>query len=209
VKKILSTILFFVFLLVPQLISYAQEKQDAKLVKDKHGRLVIEVSEIKMPGPYLGYILPLPGVLQGFVNKDALFIGLSIGVGPYLQNEIIISKAPLTQNPSDIIVTCNDPSTIVLAESQEKLQIPLTIPGPGSSKTTGGLAIGWKEGLLLMVQEQGRRVILKGRLSIPVADPNTKEVIYTIDYDFGQSASIFWDKSSKKFIWSDLKTYQK
>jgi hypothetical protein len=152
----------------------------------------------------LALVLPLPGGFSGEIKKDNAIIGIGLGSGEDRTREITEGTTSVAQEPTDIVMTWGGESPFFgVAYSDKGLEIPIFL-----DPVTGAATNGWKEGFLSMVQN-GRKILLKGTLRMPVVDPNSKEVKYALEYQFGEGASIVWDESSRQLIWSNMSVTRK
>jgi hypothetical protein len=56
----------------------------------------------------------------------------------------------------------------------------------------------WEAGLLRMIRDSGRRLILRGSTSMVVLDSTLKTRIYDVEYRFGGNSYVVWDKVADK-----------
>jgi hypothetical protein len=155
---------------------------------------------VKVAAPMFALVLPLPGVFNGVVsNADGGNIGVALVQGPDDSQNVRTDTAPISLAPTDIVVTWGDPSPYFgKAISAKGLSIPIFL-----DPSTNLSRIGWVEGFLSMLKE-GRRIILKGTMTLPVVDPYSKQVIAVITYTFGDGATIQWDQNSQQPIWTNM-----
>jgi hypothetical protein len=155
---------------------------------------------VKVAAPMFALVLPLPGAFNGVVsNAGGANIGVALVQGPDDTQNVRTDTAPITLAPTDIVVTWGDPSPYFgKAISAKGLSIPIFLdPSTNISRT------GWLEGFLSMLQE-GRRIILKGTLTLPVVDPYSKQAIAVVTYTFGDGAMVQWDQNSRQLIWTNM-----
>jgi len=166
------------------------------------GPVIKAGNEMEISSLMLTLVLPLPGTFKGQVVRDNTVIGIVLDPGPDFTKEIITDKTSLPKEATDIIITGR--GLVGSAYSEKGLEIPL-MADPRSLS----LKMNWEEGFLSMVQNDGRKIILKGTLTIPIIDPISQRSIYLLEYQFGENASVVWKKDSKKFNWSNMTVKKK
>jgi hypothetical protein len=155
---------------------------------------------LRLAAPMLAMILPLPGEYLGLVKRGQSTIGISLGSGQDHTSEIRTSSTTLSQQPSDIFTTWGDPSPYFgVAKFEQDVQVPVFL-----DVSTGEATTGWNEAFLSAVKS-GRTIMLKGTLHMPIVDPGSTNVLYALQYEFGDNSSISWDQNSQSLVWSNMK----
>lgn len=154
----------------------------------------------------MALVLPLPGRFIDEVRDGDAIIGVQLGYGPDYTKKVIAATNSLAQgsDATDIVITWGDPSPFFgKAVSEKGLEIPLFMDAMAALDPNAKARTGWREGFLAMLKS-GRRIFLKGTLNMPIVDPNSKEVLYALEYRFGEHASITWDKNLGELVWHDM-----
>jgi len=155
---------------------------------------------INVAAPMLALVLPLPGEFLGEVRKNNAIIGISLRIGQDRTEDITTDSSSLIQEPNDIVMTWGEESFFFgVAEFENAIEVPIFLDA-----STGNAIIGWKEAFLSLVKN-GRRLLLNGTLRMPVVDPVSKKILYVLEYQFEENASILWNQDSRRFVWSNMK----
>ena len=156
----------------------------------------------------IAQVLPLPGTLAGEVFENLWIDNISIGIRLNSdQNHtmgIFESHSIPPRQHSDIVVSFEEKARGT-APSEESMTIPLNDPGPialinnpnlrGYPNLMGGFAE--------MIQDEGRRLLLKGTVEIPIVDA-TNRVSGFLEYVFGENCSVVWDKAAGRYVWTNM-----
>lgn len=180
------------------------EQSGSVVVED--GKLVFITApkaSLSVAGTMFAKVLPLPGKFEGIVaRREGAKIGIALSPGVDATKAVVSQKNRLQERASDILVIAD--GFTGTASSDVSIKIPMG-GDPREAFQTGRIGISWEDGFLSMVRDEGRTIRLKGRLTIPVADPSTTRVLYTLEYRFQDGARVAWDKVGKTFVFANMK----